>query len=427
MQKFTLTALLAFFAVMVFGQKIDDIKEAIGKQDWTKAKDMVDKYMANEKSMKKNEGIWYYKSVVYNEVSKDAALAGLLNGADGKWEAFEAYKKHLEIDPKNILGTLEQNVRLFDIYNGYFSLAVNDFNNKTFEGALVNFKKAWEVEKYIQSKGFVYNNGQSDFSFPAFDTSMVQNIASAAYNAKKVDEAVGYYSQIADAKIGGPDYMNIYQFLVEHYMEKGDKANTEKYLSLGQQLYPENYYWIQVQVDEAGETDMPKRFAKYEEVSKKYPGNYFLLYNYAVELFNFAYTSDTKPADYKQIQTKIEETLNAALAAKQQTDGHEANVLMARHLYNLTFDMQEEQRLIKGQTPADQKKRNDLRDKINQKFDVLLPYALASYDYYEHKSDIKASEKGSWKLIAEIVSACYDAKKMPEKADEYRDKMKKIL
>lgn len=426
MQKFTLTAVLAFFAVFAFGQKIDEIKDAIGRQDWTKAKEMVDKYMTNEKSMKKNEGIWYYKSVVYNEIAKDANLAGLLNGADGRWEAFEAYKKHLEVDPKNILGTLEQNVRLFDIYNGFFSLAVNDFNDKKFEGALGYFKKAWDVEKFIQGKGFEYNTGQSNFSFPAFDTSMVQNIASAAYNAKKVDEAVGYYSQIADAKITGPEYMNIYQFLVEHFQDKGDKANMAKYLALGMELYPDNYYWIQVQVDEAGDKDLPKRFAKYDEVSKKYPGNYFLLYNYGVELFNYAYTSDEKPANYKEIQAKIEEVLKAALESKQ-TDGHEANVLMARHLYNVTFDMQEEQRLIKGQTPADQKKRNDMRDKINQKFDVLLPYALASYDYFEHKAEIKASEKGTWKLIAEIVTACYDAKKMPEKSDEYREKMKKIL
>ncbi|MBI1342801.1 MAG: hypothetical protein GC171_07705 [Terrimonas sp.] len=425
MQKLTLTSLLVIFTFSVFAQKIDDIKDAIGKQDWTKAKTMLDKYMSNEKSMKKNEGIWYYKSVIFNELAKDDNLKPLLNGVDGRQEAFEAYKKHLEADPKNILGTLEQNVRLFDIYNGYFGLAVAGFNSKNYDVALENFEKAYEVEKFIREKGFTYNTGTSEFSFPAFDTSMIQNIASAAYNAKKEDQAVSYYKQIADAKIGGEDYLNIYQYLNEYYAKKGDQANADKYLAIGQELYPTNYYWLQAQVDQVSEDDYPKRFAKYEEVIAKNPDSYLLHYNYAVELFNYAYTSDAKPADYKAVQEKIETHLKKAVELKKD-DAHEANILMSRHLYSLTFDLGEEQRAIKGQTPADQKKRNDLRDKINQKFDIMLPYALASFDYYSNKTDLRASDKANWKLIAEIISACYDSKKMVDKADEYREKMKNI-
>ena len=131
MRKLIFTTLLAFLAFNIYAQSIDDIKDLVGKQQWDKAKDQVDKYVANDKTSKKADG-WFYKGVVYNELAKSEKFKSLLGGTDGRMEAFNALKKYLELDPKNILGTLEQNVRFFDIYNGYFDIAANSFNSKNY-------------------------------------------------------------------------------------------------------------------------------------------------------------------------------------------------------------------------------------------------------------------------------------------------------
>src|SRR4051812_6139501 len=118
MRKLIFSILLAVFALNTYAQSIDDIKDQVGKQQWDKAKEQIDKYLANEKNSKKADG-WFYKGVIYNEIAKSDKFKSLVPG-DARMEAFTALQKYLELDPKNILGTIEQNVRFFDIYNGYF-------------------------------------------------------------------------------------------------------------------------------------------------------------------------------------------------------------------------------------------------------------------------------------------------------------------
>jgi len=419
MRKLILTSLLAVFAASVFAQKIGAVKDAVDKRDWKAAKEVVDKFLANPKNAN-NADAWYYKGKTYNSIARDSALASLMEPGQARKESFEAFKKYYELEPKNIMGTLEQNVWLFDIYNGFYEVAANAFNTKSYDEALTNFKDALEVEEFIHSKDFNYNG----FSFPAFDTAMIQNLAASAFNAKKEDIAMTYYQQIADQKVGGKDYMGIYQFMIEYFAKKNDMANFNKYLAIAEELYPGNYLWVEEQMELAGE-DQAKRFAKYEELMPKYPKEYFLFYNYAVELFNYLYTNDSKPADYKQVQNKIEDVLKKALQANP--DGAEANLLMARHMYNVTFDLQDEIRANKGQAAADKKKREDTRVAMMNKFEELLPYAQAGYKYFDTKGSLKPSEKGSFKLITEILVAYYDIKKDIDTADKYREKMKNIF
>jgi hypothetical protein len=102
------------------------------------------------------------------------------------------------------------------------------------------------VEEYVGSKGFEYNG----FKFPAFDTVLNQNIALSAYRAKKDDDAAVYFKKIADQKIAGKDNIDVYQLLVEYYAKKNDKANEEKYLQLGRELFPADDRWYQIELEE---------------------------------------------------------------------------------------------------------------------------------------------------------------------------------
>lgn len=401
----------------LFAQSIEDIEGQFQKGELDKAKASVDAFLAKEKNAAKSDG-WWYKGVIYNEIAKSDKYKNLV--PDGRMEAFNAFKKYYELDPKSVRGTLEQHVRLFDIYNGYFDLGVKSFGENKFDDAYSNFKNALTVEEYVASKGYEYNG----FKFPVFDTTLVQNIALSAYRAKKDDEAVVYYKKIADQKIAGKDNVDVYQLLVEYYTKKNDKANKEKYLALGRELFPADDRWYQMELEEVDEKDKKALFAKYDELVPKYPEKHLLSYNYGVEMFNYLYTADKKPEDYKAMQAKLESTLKQTIAAKK--DYAEANVLMARHFYNVIYDIQDEQQAIKTNTPADQKKKADIKARMSTAADQLIPYAQAAYDIYNTKATLKASEKGQFKVTTDLLATAYEVKGDKAKSDEYKKKLESI-
>jgi len=419
MRKLIFSAMLAVFTLTMYAQSIDDIKDLVGKQQWDKAKDLVDKYTTSEKNSKKADG-WFYKGVIYNELAKGGdKYKAALNGIDGRMEAFNALKKYLDADPKNVLGTLEQNVRFFDIYNGYFDIAANAFNAKNYDLAYENFKNAGVIEDFVASKGYTYNN----FTFPKLDTSLIQNTAVSALMAKKNDDAAVYYQRLADAKIKGPSYLEIYQFLVQHYNDKGDKANRDKYVAIGRELYPTDDYWCEVELKEAG-TDKQKLFAKYDELLAGTNCNgYTMYYNYSAELFNYLFTQEKKPADYKEVYVKLQDVLKKGIAVKSTP---EANLLMARAVYNGVYDLEDVVTAIKGTKPDDVKKKNDLKAQIVTRFNDMLPYAQAAYDMYAAKASLKPGEKGNFKVVTDLLGRYYESKKDAAKVKQYQDKLKEL-
>ena len=415
MRKILMTALLGILSFSLVAQELTDIEDKISKAKWDEAREKIDKYLATEKNAKKAEG-WYYKAVIYNNLSKDEKLK--VTYPEAKTEAFTAYQKYVDLDPKQILGTLNQNITLFDLFYSYNEIAINSFNAKNFELALENFKKAEAVEDYIVKKGYTYNAT----ALPKLDTSLILNTAAAAMQAKKPDEAASYYSKLADAKIADSSYVEVYEFLVNHYNTKKDLANRTKYLAIGRELYPKNAYWCEVELMDAGD-DKLKKFAKYDELTKGSCNVYTMHYNYAAELFNYIYTQEKKPADYAQMQAKLEEVIKKGLEVQSTP---ELNLLMARHLYNNSNDVNDIVIAIKGTKPDDVKKKNDLKTQFNSKLEDLLKYATTTYNIYDSRSNLKPGEKGNFKVATNLILYYYETKNNKEKMKQYQDKMKSI-
>ncbi len=332
-------------------EELKEIQEKINKGKFVEAKDKLDKFMADPKNQK-NANAWYYKGVIYNELAKDTTKPGL----DYRTEAFSSLKRYQELDSKNIMMTLEQNGRLFQLYEGFYNEGVRNYNAKAYDKAYQNLRNASAVKDYVYKKGYSYNN----FAFPALDTQLLLLTGSAGILTQKEDEAIPYYQMLADAKLRANDYKDIYSYLVEYFSKKKDMANRDKYLQIGTQLYPDDNYWLQVQLNDAV-GDKQKLFAKYEELMQKNPNNYYLTYNYAVELYNTAYATDKKPADYLQVQAKMNTILNQAI---QINSTPEANLLMARAKYNEIYDLEDKVTAIKGTKPEDIKKRQALNASV---------------------------------------------------------------
>jgi len=413
MRKLILSAFFVAAGSSVFAQKLDDVQKKIDQQKFAEARQDIDKILADPKNQK-NANAWYYKGMVYNQLAADTNLKDM----DYRLEAFNAYKKYQELDSKNIMMTLNQNAGLFQIYEGYYNVGIQKFNARDYETAFNHFKNALQVKDYIYNKKFEINN----FSFPAIDTQLVNLAANAAYLAKQEDASVPYFQILADAKLKGEDYKDVYPILVDYYSKKKDAANKAKYLAIGMELYPENLFWLQTQLDEAGD-DKEKRLVKYQELLTKYPSNYDLATDYAAELFNFTYGAD-KPADYTKKQEQLTQALKNAIAINPK--GIQANFIMSQHLSNQLYDLQQSYSAIKGTKPEDVKKKQDLNKTIEAKYEELFPFTLAAYQEYENNDTLKDADKANFRNVANLLSDYYRMKKQADKAKVYEDKAKSI-
>jgi hypothetical protein len=413
MRKLLLTVLLASPFTMLFAQKVEDVEEKFSKGKVDEAKEKIDKIMADPKN-KDNSRAWYWKGKVYTELARLDSTNAL--PYDAAAEAFDAYKRYQALDQKNLLMAIEQNVGLFQLYDMHYNKGIKSYNDKDYAKSFTRMKRAMELEEYIAKKGYSYNG----FSFPALDTQLINLTASAGFLAKNEDEAIPYFEKLADAKIKDKEYKEIYGVLAEYYLKKKD-PKADKYLALGKELYPDNDYWISLEFGDPG-TDTVKRFARYEEMIQKYPGNYALAMDYAIELFNYTYANEKKPADYADRQEKLASALTKALSAKSTAI---ANFVMSQHIYNQIYDLEDIQRAIRGTTAADTKKKADVKARLDVKYEELQKYASAAYDLYSAQT-LKAQDKANLRKVIDELVDYYSRKNQQDKVALYKEKLKSL-
>ena len=394
---------------VAISQSFPEIQLLVAKNDFVVAKPAIDKFLADPKNAAKPEAI-YYKGVIYNEISKKDPTC-----KDCKMEAFNAFKKYQVMEPKNTLMNEEKNVRLFDIYNGYFDIGAKAYNDKDYDGAFSNFQNAGLVEDYIRAKGFEYDG----FKFSAVDTSLLKNTALAARLAKKDGEAVKYYEKLAAINLATDDDLEMYQFLAQYYIDNKNPSALNAILEKGKLLYPKNGYWLEVEIDQIDRKDKPALFAKYEEVIAKNPTDYNLNYNYAVELFNNLYIGDNKPVDSDAKKIKFVNAVKTAIGI-QNTPA--ANLLMSRHLYNKVYDMQDLSKNIKGNKPDDIKKKAEYKTAMNKNADDCIKYGDVAIAAYFAMPSLTKVEKANLTNALSINESMYVFKGNAVKAAEYKKK-----
>jgi len=403
--------MLAFGSNIAFGQSLKEINTLTTLMQYKKAKDAIDKFLADPKNAANAEA-WYYKGKIYNGVSKDSGTAPT-ESMRLKKEAFEALKKYQQMDPKEPQLINDKYGTYFDLYNGYFDIGAREFNSKNYSVSFEGFKNALEVEDFVRSKGYDYNG----FKFPVLDTSLILNAAITANQSKDEAAAVTYYRKLTDANLSSDQYLSVYQYLAEYYMKKNDEANLSAILEKGRTLYPQDDYWTDVELDRVAKSGNKQALmAKYEEFMKRYPTKYTYPYNLSVELYNQLYTGDDRPANADALKNKLTETLKTAISLDKGVD---ARMLMTRHLYNYAFDFQDSSKKIKGVKPADVQKKADLKAQFIKKIDECIPYAESAVAYFASLPSLKPVQKANYKDVLDILSQFYGAKGDTKKAAEY--------
>ncbi|MEO6490360.1 MAG: hypothetical protein ABIO04_10505 [Ferruginibacter sp.] len=419
MKKMFMLFALLIAAQFGFSQSLEEITDMIVKKDYVNAKAAIDKYLADEKNAGKSDA-WYFKGRTYNALSYDKAtpeteLYNLKNAA------FEALKKSQQLDPKDTRLKLEAYTSYLDLYFGLYDLGANLFNAKNYDGAYNSFKKALDIKDYILSKQYIYPQA----TLHPLDTSLVLNTAIAATQAKKTDEAVGYYKKLVDANITGDNYKEVYEFLADYYNNKQDAAALTDIVSKGKKYYPTSTYWDELELASVSKKgDQSALFSKYDEMLSKNPKNFYVAYNYAVELHN-KINKAADPASENAAKDKLYNVLKIAIASDT---GIDATILMANHLYNMFVEYSNGATMVKGTKAEDVKKKSDMKAMANKKMDECISYSEQAVKYFEPKvSTLKPSQKANYKIILDYLSELYKIKGDSKKSADYEKKRVSVI
>ncbi len=411
--------MLSFFIAVgmaSFAQSLDDINNLMDKQKYAAAKTGIDKFLGEAKNASNADG-WYYKGRIYNSLSRDSGIAPM-DAYNYKLTAFEAFKKHQELDKKDMRMKLEFYKSYLDLYLGLYDLGATQFGNKDFAGSFNSFTKAEMVENFILSKNYTYE----ELKLSKLDTALVLNTAAAALNALDTASGIIGYRRIIDAGSTSKDHEQVYEFLASYYKNKKDAVNFSYALNKAKIAFPQNSYWNELELGFLSDNgDKKAMFAKYEEFYTKDPGNFTNTYNYAVEMYNSIYDRDAPNKD-----TVLRDKLTAVLKSALQKDANNsANMLLTNHLYNVAADYSQAALLIKDSKPpkpADVKKKKDLNALALAKMDETIVYAENAVKYYQSLSELKSSQKANFRQAASYLADIYKVKGNALKAAEY-DKM----
>lgn len=414
MKKIMLIAFMAGWTLGLSAQNLNKVKDMLKDNQLDKAKEGIDALLTAPKNQK-NPEVWYTKAKIYGAIAASDQFKTLVT--DGRADAFDAIKKAQEIDKTKAttLLTLDNYKPIYDIYGSYFDAAASQYNAEKYEDALANFKKSGEIGTYIFDQGW---------GLYKLDTTLVYYSALAAMNAKKEDEAVALFQKLADAKVAAkPEHVTSFRYLAKYYLDKKDYANMEKYVKLGLELYPKDDYLPLVQFDYLRSLgDKKAIYAKYEELIAANPDGFDMIVDYANELFNETHVSDAKdrPADYAERCAKIETLYKKALSLKP--DALEVNLNLAKHYFNQALFIEDDMNKIKGKTPDDLKKKDELKAQVLSLCDKAIPPFEVVFNEYSNKGTLKLSEKSEYKSACNNLAYCYDRKGDKAKSEFYQKK-----
>jgi len=418
MKRFLLSLAWALLVLGLSAQSLDKAKENFKANKLADAKTEIDKVVADPK-LQKNGEAWYYKSKIYTAIANNEQLKATV--PDALSQSFDALKKALADDKTLLLMMQEQYKPMTDIYQAYFQAGAANYNAGKYPEALTNFQGAISALAFMSEKGWVKQG---------IDSTATLYSGISAEKGNNRDQALVYYKQIADSgitKIGGNDMVEIYKWVADYYSQKKDIPNTQKYLALGQKSYPNDLFWPDTELELARKSgNKDSLFAKYEDVTKKFPTNHLFWYNYGLEMYQYA--SDTskgkRPANSDELTAKAQQSLTKSLEIKP--DYPQAALVLGQISYNSGVDLQTQAKAVKGSKPEDVKKRTELRAQMVKKFDDALPYFEKVEQDLGTKGKLKMEEKTVLKDTYDLMITIYEQKNVKDKATAYTNKFNSV-
>jgi hypothetical protein len=203
-----------------------------------KAKAEIDKLITDPQAQGKAEA-WLWKARIYAELYFDEGMSKKYPGSG--FIATEAFKKYEGLDASYKMAA-DAGWRCVDlVYVTGFNAGKKFFEEKKWDSSLTYFESSAYMGEVIVKNNLRKNNAP-------FDTLTTIYAGYAAQNAKKDDVAAKYYGRLADYKLGGDDYRDIYTYLLIHHANHKNAEAFYKYIAIAKELYPKGD-WDDYEVD----------------------------------------------------------------------------------------------------------------------------------------------------------------------------------
>jgi hypothetical protein len=443
MKKVFIGAFAGVFVVSnINAQDINSVKKLLLLQKYKEAKEEVDKVVANPKFNTKPEA-WLIKSSVYNGL---ANVSGSVKADSATYrnEAASALKKASEIDPTNAL--VAEGKEYVDVprqlYVAYFNNGISKFNAKEWDGSYADLKSAAAMSDYLIKSKIL--NGP-------IDTNAVLYAGAAAQNAKKDEEAITWYTKLADAKVAGKDNEFLYQYTTDYYLKKKDEANFKKWVQTGKALYPQSKYFEGVESDYARSSGDFNDIIKFNEAQlAANPNDYEKQYALGAEIFDHLYprdTANTPKGDVISLEQKMVAAFTKASELKpekglpvallgfnyvKQADALNAKIEGAStEIKNFNKNAKPDKAGKFPPVPKDLLTKKDaLYTEYTAMLDKAIPYFEKAVDRFSKETDMKPMDKQFYKNASGSLIDIYTMKKnnakgKPAEAAKYAALQKK--
>ena len=311
-QKGKVTAALSYIDQNMLDKAKESLDQAFTDE---KSKDWFNTYFAKGKLC---QAIYTADNPKYNSYYADPLA-----------EAYAAYEKAMELDPK---GGIKKKIITTSVLNTLAKSLYNQgskrFEAKDYEGALLSFSTQIKISEGPNYAGVL-------------DTGMYYNAGLAAVNSAKYNEAITYFQKCADLKyLGITPYYQIYQC----YMSLGDTTKAEAYLLDLPSKFPGDKTVTLQLIDLYIKSNKYDEAFKYIKVAKETdPDNYSLYFASGIMFlnqnrFDEAIAELSKAVELKSDNYDVEYAMGAAYINKAAAMFVKANDIMDVTKYTAAID-----------------------------------------------------------------------------------------
>jgi tetratricopeptide (TPR) repeat protein len=330
MKKLFLLIAVICISAGAFAQKgkVTSATTFIEQGELDKAKEALDQAMTDPKSMNWTN-TFFAKGQLGQAVFKSDNPKFKELYTDPLGEAYAAYEKSMELDPK---GGAKKKIITGMVYN---SLALDlyaqggaQFEARDYSGALKSFETQIKIT-------------ESDLYVGVTDTGMYYNAGLAAMNSGKHPEAIKYFEKCAEMKYLG---ISPYYQISQCYMEIGDTVKAESLLKSLPDKFPGDKNITLNLIDLYIKAGKNEEALKYLEVAKADdPGNFSLYFAEGIIYLNEnkydeAIADLTKSVELKSDLYDSQYGLGAAYINKASDMFLKANDIMDVTKYNAAIE-----------------------------------------------------------------------------------------
>jgi len=394
--------------------KVNSAENHYNSKEYDKANEDIDLALQHDKT-KDDVRAWYLKGKILG------ALAIKDKSVPQSMEAFSAFKKALELNPKYTEAVLDLYNRLFNLYATVGNSAYGYLNDQKWAEASADFDKAFQIKEFTNSKELSGTIAE--------DTAMVFYAGYVANQAGEKDKAFENLKKAADLQYKGEPAL--YVILAQQYEERGDNANWLKTIEQGKSLFPDDKRFNDMEMiyySKTGKTS--ELLSMLDKKVADNPNDFEVVLDYAIRLDNVANPRDEtgndlpRPANYEELIGKAETNYKKALALNP--NDATANFQLGALYFNRAVNFNKE---INNMASKDlsSPKAKELQAKVESLMDQALPYfEKADEAFTAQGANIDPNDRVTYENCLIALQKIYAIKSKNDKVDAVKKKLEAL-